>query len=100
MAMDPEEFKKKMMELDFLYEEAMDDNAAMDRVYDRIMKSATEIAMATYPELKNMESHQIKWFGDKLSYHVTNIVQDLDRLSCWVESPEDFDAEGNSLPRK
>jgi hypothetical protein len=61
------------------------------------MKAVTEIAMATYPELKNMESNQIKWFGDKMTNHVLDIAQDLDRLSCWVETPEDFDDEGNML---
>jgi hypothetical protein len=58
----------------------------------------TEIAMTIYPLLKEMEPDQIRQFGDKLSGHVSHIVEDLDRIVTWVEYPERFDSEGNLRP--
>jgi hypothetical protein len=100
MSQDPEELKKTLMELDYLFEAAEDADAAMSRVYDRLMKAVTEIAMATYPELKQMESNQIRWFGERMSNSVDDIVRDLDQLSYWIEAPDKFDKEGNLLPHK
>lgn len=93
-----EKLKKELLELDYLYEEAMDAEAANDRAYDRIMRAVTDAAMTIYPELKEMEPDQIRQFGDRMSTHVFRIVEELDRISTWVEYPEQFDAEGN--PRR
>ncbi len=92
-----EKLKKDLLELDYLYQEAMDAEAAADRAFDKIMRSVTDTAMMIYPELKDMESPQIKQFGNRISNHVFQIVQELDRLSTWVEYPERFDEEGNPL---
>lgn len=93
-----EKLKKELLELDFLYQEAMDAEAANDRAYDRIMRAVTDAAMTIYPELKEMEPDQIRQFGDRISTHVFRIVEELDRLSTWVEYPDQFDADGN--PRR
>ena len=101
MESDPErieKLKKELLELDYLYQEAMDADAAADRAYDRIMRAVTDTAMTVYPELKEMEPDQIRQFGDRISMHVFRIVEELDRISTWVELPEQFDAEGN--PRR
>ena len=96
--MDDEELKKKMMELDFLLQEAEDANADNQRAYDKLMKAVTDIAMLIYPQLKRMESEQIRQFGDRIGNHVADIVEELDRLSTWVEYPERFDKDGNFRP--
>lgn len=96
--MDEEELKKKMQELDFLLQEAEDANADNQRAYDKLMKSVTEIAMIIYPQLKRMESEQIRQFGDRIGGHVSDIVEELDRIATWVEYPDRFDAEGNFRP--
>ena len=73
-----EKLKKELLELDYLYEEAMDAEAANDRAYDRIMRAVTDAAMTIYPELKEMEPDQIRQFGDRISTHVFRIVEELD----------------------
>jgi hypothetical protein len=98
MESDPEKqekLKNKLLELDYLYQEAMDADAAADRAYDRIMRAVTDTAMTIFPELKEMEPDQIRNFGDSISTHVFRIVEELDRISMWVEQPEQFDADGN-----
>ena len=97
MDADPEKLKKELLELEFLYNEAMDASAAAERAYDRIMRAVTDTAMTIYPELKEMEPDQIRQFGDRISRHVFDIVDELDRISMWVEQPDKFDAEGNLL---
>lgn len=75
-----------LLELEILLREAQEEQADIQRLYDRVGRLMTEAAFEEFPWLKQMSAAQIRDFGDAVSRSATNFAMRAANIAHAVET--------------
>ena len=76
----PEPEEQKLWELRTAHDEARDDVAGNQRVYEAVHAALGRIAREHYPALGNWNGEQLRKLADKISRHAANFAIELSDL--------------------